>query len=170
MDILKIPTDSLYKFFAITGIIMIIMPSVFLDNEVQELILESYNLKIESEILGIERDYLIEETTLLKEQIDILESDELNPEKERELLDETKRLRELTKQAEIKIVEIENKLELHSILGDRLKILLRELRILIIAGIILMFFGFYFWYIRVQVYQDGLIKHQYRLIKKQSDK
>lgn len=76
------PTDSIYKFAAISGLILIFVPSYFYMSRIFELEESSIAVKYNLEIHRIEQEYLTYETDYLKKFMDRVEEN-VNKNKER---------------------------------------------------------------------------------------
>ncbi len=169
MNIPNLPTDNLYKFIAIAGIIIAIFPCFLLYNNVQELLIQAINNQTEVNVLNIETDYLNKELKHLENQTTILENDMQKKGLEKEevifLHDETQKLYEThkeielkTKELKIKLEQTKNKDELHKFLVEQYRKFRFLTYILIFLGSFLSVCGFYCWYRKLQVYQDKFFK------------
>ena len=175
MEFPQIPTDSLYKFMALSGLAIVLVFILFPGEKL---------LEIEKQSVGIQGDYKIsclefdESTKELKEvyarQEKIL-AEYNRIISERDLSNATvKRVNELKEkvdvdsklahqkliQKEIAKIKTDTKLQEMHANGTYFKTTLNILAIGATIGSLMAVFGFYFWYIRVQVLQDKLLAIQ----------
>ena len=166
----NIPTDSLYKFMAISGIILIIVPLVFMYNYYNKLLVETYNNSLEVDILEIEAKHLREDVLSLEEGVNDFESrvgikgnlianeNVLIKIEASNLSEITKSIDTKNKELEIKLIKTKNRLEINSVLRNNTKILLFLGKIFGVLGSILTVAGFSLWYYKIQIYQDKILK------------
>ena len=98
MNLPSLPTDNLYKFLALSGLVIVLFSFIFPMKRIGELKLKSLEIKTQAEVLRIEVDYLKQDTSTWAEKAN------LNPE-------ETLLLRKRTREAAIKVAELEGRAE-----------------------------------------------------------
>jgi hypothetical protein len=172
---IQTPTNNLYKFLAIIGLLLSAFFSTYPLLKMFDLNQESIRLSGEVRVLEIEADALEEEVNYLDEDIKKLQIfvdgvsniAELTQqqvstlsEKNKEIAEKTDRLRDKRTSILIKNEEIQTKSNLQARTLKAVKIILW----LSLAGIALaiscLIAGFRLWYKRTQIYQDILIKAQ----------
>lgn len=145
MSLPNLPTDNLYKFVALVGVIILIATLYFPIMKAREYRLSMVKLKGQLRLLDIELDYLKEKATDLK-------SDHDNTGHTRtELIYEAHQLK-------MKSEELKTK-------GEELRILELDYQLLIsiqksgmLMGILTGILGFSLWYFKIQRYQDRQLK------------
>jgi len=147
MDIFKPPTDNLYKFVAISGLLIFLASFIF-----PQILYKDYLIKF-AEIQG--------ELRVLERQVDALDN----------VTDTASDDPVRRKEADVEINRRESEIDkgLAEVLRNR------ELRVALSNyarrwdlfgfigmpfGLVMMMSGFYFWYSRLQKYEDKLIKHK----------
>ena len=155
---------------AISGIILIIVPLVFMYNYYNKLLVETYNNSLEVDILEIEAKHLREDVLSLEEGVNDFESrvgikgnlianeKELIKIEASNLSEITKSIDTKNKELEIKLIKTKNRLEINSVLRNNTKILLFLGKIFGVLGSILTVAGFSLWYYKIQIYQDKILK------------
>jgi len=163
------PTDSLYKFSAIVGTILVVL-SIFLPQKMgHDLRMEMLDSILKVAVLKVEIGHLKEGSNQLKEIIDhtvAMQQGRYKPDRSKVEMaysqDEVKQLlKEITnsrRDIDIKMAEIENA-------GRRIEMLERELYFTwgwLVVGCFVGFFmarwGYVNWYRKIQVHQDRIIK------------
>ncbi len=127
------PTDNLYKFLAIFGLVIVVMSFIFPHLLIFDL--ETQIIKLNGEAAVLEYD---------------IQSYERNSKLKISATDE--------KQLRHRVAEVTGKKEIISGLAKQIKDLLGMLWIWIGLGIFLMIIGFQLWYFKVQKYQDRILK------------
>lgn len=177
MNIPNLPTDNLYKFCAIAGLVILglslyvpyqmlwqnIAAEIALRREIKEIYTEFDIIKKEKELddllirldqstfkneerdknVNVHKDKKSDETLAIKKAIDNLRNE----------ISEFKRVR--LKQGELEYNFDSLKKSMH-----RVDEILYYCKFLGIIGILLTYFGFRNWYLKIQVYQDAIIKKQ----------
>lgn len=198
MPNISVPTDNLYKFCAISGLFIFII-SMLVPDYFRFVVSEKRgNVSIQDGVLilrekFLERDFEkflrrfknvsgqlklegdIRHFESIEEYVDLIEQQ--NPEKLKEL--EFKRLQALKK--EINQIEVKQR-ELHemSINVDHAKLriefyddIIATIKIYkffgILLGLALSCFGFFFWYSKIQKYEDRNLRKQHKLKKQKGD-
>ena len=155
MDIPQLPTDNLYKFKALVGVVLAVFVFCFPALKTMELRLQSYDLNTHIEKLKIETEFLSNELKLLREN--------KNPTNEELKVIDQKGLLNQTRAAEL--------------LGDNAKIeyqrgMLKASVIFMIIGsllgLTLAVSGFREWHFHVQHPQDVLLRLQVESLAKQN--
>lgn len=189
MNIPNIPTDNLYKFIALTGVIIFILTLFYPELKRQELNDEITLINGQIEILDYEKHPLEQQTKEIKKKITELDklcdcgfksiiNDSLIVKPK--IISGPKEIMELTKQIDIliqerdklieqtnfKALEINTKTELIRNKQDNLDELNKASAFFIPFSFILSTLGFLFWFTQTQRYQDSLLKEQYEQLKK----
>ncbi len=159
MNLPNLPTDNLYKFLAITGLILILISVIYpemetheIDRMLKETKTELNILKREEEYLNLERRLLLEDNQAQTNTRSIQKSEDIN----RRRLELERKLMEIEK----KRIQMFGQIDQITLLINRLRLIFRFSTVGLILGIILTIAGFYFWYIKVQRYQDMMIKKE----------
>ena len=163
------PTDNLWKFVALTGIVVFCFAIYYPYHRYQELVLKKISSLISMNQCLIEGKYLKQDnndfnTTLedLKRQLkDKIAQGKIPAENPFNKLDRPiKELKEKAKAIELKTAEIEIRKMETDALSKEIEYFLRWGRRYQITGIILAIFGFVMWYLKTQRYQDKILKQQ----------
>ena len=152
MQIPNLPTDNLYKFMALLGLILIILSTVFPIWTIHYIGLKQIQSQTELDLFDIEEVYLRREQQEIRETLEALP-----PNKRigaRRLTDEKAR------DHSIKFGQTKGKWEEIKYLNSWRK----DLKVFIFTGMfigsILTVYGFSLWYKRLQKYQDQVIKNE----------
>jgi len=125
------PTDTLYKFLAISGLIITLTFTTYCINEVNKLSLDAINISTDSKILEADSTYLSQQ---IKQAEQNLKSQNINL------------LAEKSLQAEKQSIMIEGKKELMKEKLSQLRGIVSQGFIFSILGVIMSAFGFRKWY------------------------
>lgn len=174
-EIPRLPTDSLYKFMAIVGIVLFIvsisLPLIFIVPITER----TYEIKTEIDVLNIEVNDLVTKTIILLNRLGITVdgSEDITIENykgigsirdlEVDSDEETQEINQIIKlntQYRKKVAELENRNESHKILVDLYRGTRTTTNILGYLSIALIAVGFYYWHVRLQVYLDKIIKSE----------
>jgi len=167
------PTDSLYKFCAIAGLVVVLI-SVYLPERMVEefeskasvFILELRKAKVELEFQSKELDSLNKDLTSLRQSLMQKQANKSVQEKSIERTNQAaSAIRQTSKTVELKNAEIMTTEEEIKRLGERTRSAVRVGAIGWILGGILAVYGFTNWYRKIQVHQDALIKRQAEQVK-----
>ena len=152
MQIPNLPTDNLYKFMALSGLILIILSAVFPLWLLHNIGLEHIEIKKELDLLDIEERYLREEQEEAREGLKALP-----PNKK---IEARRSIDEKAKDYSKKLMQTKGNFE-------KMKYLVSEAKKLKIfscigagVGAIVTYCGFLLWYRRLQKYQDQIIKSE----------
>lgn len=169
----QIPTDSLYKFCAITGIITILFSiylpySIFIDTNKQLI-----TMKYEATKLNLEVNYTNEDIKEISENVKEMDKElTILENKSIKLTEiEIKRLKDFAKEFNIKNNSLKKLIREHEIKVEQLKATQEKLETILnfsdfilkignfgrVLGFILSCFGFIMWYKKIQKPQDELI-------------
>ncbi len=143
MNIPTIPTDNLYKFMALTGVVLVI----------GSFILVWFKAERSQELL---REYK-QGAALIEAKIEIAELSDLLDQESRKRIGKSSELRREVGVDRAKLVVIEEELKL--ILEDKLMYMV-FLIVSQVVGFSLSIVGFKLWYERVQKYQDIILRRQ----------
>ena len=174
MDIQNyVPTDSLYKFLAIFGLIIMVFSLVFPYRIANECGLKAIEISGELKILDLEIGSLKEDIAKFKEAVQGTMQDIIKIEKNRKLTKiekdtirtEALKKKDILAQKREKLLRIAIKNEELNNNNNKILYLLnqvRQYRIIFnfaaFSGFLMTILGFYFWYHRLQKYQDAVIK------------
>lgn len=143
MNFPNLPTDSLYKFCALAGLIVttlsIVLPNIALHNLTLELIKTNGEIKV-----------LEAESQHFK---DAGNKDSLSPEEKTNLLEKSKEL-------EIKLIQLKSKNDAENFLNEQTQHWRSIAFFGAFLGVILIATGFILWYRKVQKYQDIILKNE----------
>ncbi len=144
----NLPTDNLYKFMALSGLILFVFSFFVPFWLMHNIKLKTLEIKEELDLLDIEEKYLKE----IHEDIEALPS---NKRRKAIKLNE-ERFKDYSK----KLMQTRRKVETMKYLDS----MRRDIRILALVGIslgvIFTYCGFFLWYKRLQKYQDQIIKNE----------
>jgi hypothetical protein len=175
MEFPQIPTDSLYKFMALSGLAIILAFILFPGQKLLEIEMQSIGIQGEYKISCLEFDESTKELKVVSDRQEkilaeynriIAEHDlsnatvkRVNDLKEKVDID-SKRAHEKLTQKQIAQLKTDTKLaELHAN-GAFFRTTLNILTIGTTIGIFMAIFGFYFWYTKIQALQDKLLAMQ----------
>jgi hypothetical protein len=147
MDYPNIPTDNLYKFLAIGGLVVFIFSIVYPTGKLLELEFQLADFKAGREKINIERNFLNKEIEILEKK-ESVGSNEIKVIRDKLLQQE---LKEADFNAQAEKIQVSFKwiqdFQWLAIIGSLL-------------GVILEAIGFTAWYLRVQHPQDQLLEKQ----------
>ena len=143
----NLPTDNLYKFTAIVGVVVLLVSVYFPIIKSRELKLAMIEIENQTKILRIETEYLEYITKNIKsakedrkiEKEDIVSKSFIIKSKLQEILSKTKQL---------------------DILEEDYYIIIKLQKICMLIGLILSISGFILWYFKIQKYLDRQLKKQ----------
>lgn len=160
MNIPNLPTDNLYKFLTIAGLVLIFASAVWFEAERQDAFVKADNASLRARILEIEKEHLEKEELGLNVSRQRMFEGGLRPSDVEEQQIEAKTLNEQEKAFQIKEAEVEAQAEVANRIISKLELA----RVFFSIGVGLGFFltgaGLRFWYTKLQVYQDRLVKKQ----------
>ncbi len=156
------PTDNLYKFCAITGLIIIIIPTYFTYSQIDKLQLEIIDLETEANVLNVETEQLEKEASqygneLQKKEKDLQNAqvDEGNPEKLIEVIESAKNLTDQNladvfiknvQEFKKRSIQVDGKKQKMDAKLNALKFYVSFTAFTFIIGTALAFFGFKKWH------------------------
>ena len=175
VQIPNLPTDSLYKFMALGGLTGAIVLIIFMHFELNKVSSDIYKLSEEVAKESVEMEYIVDDTTLLKEKISALETFINSAEKKKHLSknemknlkntfqkldsisqalkEKTKEIRSKNKIFEVRASELKNR-------NAQLAEFVRNKYWIVFYLMALSLLGFFLWYFKIQRYQDIIIKKQ----------
>lgn len=165
MQFPNLPTDNLYKFIAISGLILIFLSTVLPAWTIHNMQLEQ--IEIEGEIdLNIFKTKLLEEETKRMQKLDeYLES--LSPTRYRKLMKSEDKLSKELERTRETIMDLQNKNMQINIKNKKVKYFvdkITQMKLVFIIGnfigTMFTYYGFSLWYRRLQKYQDQIIKNE----------
>jgi hypothetical protein len=143
VNIPPLPTDNLYKFIALAGLATALFSYGFAITRISDIDLRLVESRTESDILQLERDALTHDIA--------------NPHSRPEDMAQVQsKILELA----IKSARLEGRNKQTGVLVSDLKLAWGFLGIGMAGGVLFSFYGFKFWYRRVQAPQDKLIQMQ----------
>jgi|SRR5690554_1559375 len=185
------PTDNLYKFISIFGLVVCILSVYFVEIKSSELTNEIIAINGEYEKLELERQKLESKRTELKKRIEIYHENNGIDEKpvfndslivwtkiiagtkssvqeSSEITELLSSLTEVRVEFDKKEIELENKNEILDLKISQEEKVMEWIDIFLPIGILLTFIGFLLWYSKSQFYQDKVLKKQFDSSKKKS--
>ena len=159
MSLPNLPTDNLYKFMTIAGLVVIVAGGIWFRDVRREVINRADEIQLKSRVLDIELKHLTEDLKryqqVLTSQLNSLQHGERPTFKVQNFEDP---LRSREEAVEIKKAEIDHEREvLRDNVGE-----FRGARALFIVmclvGCGITAIGFRLWYTRLQIYQDRLVR------------
>ena len=175
MEFPQIPTDSLYKFMALSGLAIVVTFIVFPGQKLLEIEKQSVQIQGEYKISCLEFDERTKESQkiisdqkkLLAEYDRIFDSHDLSAATKKrvdtvgeKLNNEADRVHEKLVQTEILKIKTDSKLNELKANGVYFRNTLRILAIGSVLGGVMTIFGFILWYTKIQVLQDRLLAMQ----------
>ena len=173
MNLQNPPTDSLYKFCAIAGLVVVLI-SIYLpmrmveefESKASAFILELRRAKVELEFQSKELEGLDKDLTSLRQSLMQKQANKSVHEKSVEHINQSaSAIRQTAKIVALKNAEIITTEEEIKRLGERTRFAVRVGTIGWILGALLAIYGFTNWYRKIQVHQDALIKRQAEQVK-----
>jgi hypothetical protein len=152
-----LPTDNLYKFIAIAGLIILIVGNgynLYFTNELAAWYRQQLS---EWSVLNVEIEYTIKETAQLNE---ILKQTSGNNELQKYYQEKMDKLLSDAKAQDIKKAIFDERLKISGENKRKQDILLVVAILSNIIGSMLLIAGLRLWYTRVQIYQDRILKDQ----------
>lgn len=132
-----LPTDNLYKFIALSGLVILLFSVVYPYKLVTDLELKAVEAGTQVKLLELE-------SAAIEREIYVME-------KEKEpARDEVEALRLRHEQNKINSIKIEGEQERLSVLLKQLRTAFNSLMFGVLFGCVLAYIGFYLWYVRVQ--------------------
>jgi uncharacterized membrane protein len=142
----NLPTDNLYKFFAISGLFIVILSVTIPYFQEHDLATQAIQIQQDEAILSKELKYL-------QTEIDIAID-------KGEILDLQNYVFEKLKALDIKVTELDTKKKLLQNLENELTNLSKYRTVGVSIGVAILIIGFSLWYYCLQRYQDLIIKLQ----------
>jgi hypothetical protein len=148
MEHFKPPTDNLYKFLALSGVLLVIFTLYLPFSMMNELRLMIDLLQPEASSLEAKVDFWNEDKEILEARQSIA-SDE-----EKEDLEQRKRI------LETRIAFANAKMEAINRLGKQMMVYEKYIKVFAVFGWCLVFLGFGLWYSKLQKFEDKKIKRE----------
>ena len=133
MNLPNIPTDNLYKFQCVTGLVLVIVTTIFSIFSIGQIRLKTAEVEIDAKIIKARQQQL--------------KSD----------IDEASQILNLTQQMEENIIKDEVMIDTYKKQTEDLKFLFQ---FGFITGALLYIPGYLFWYLNLQRYKDFLFKEE----------
>lgn len=147
----KVPTDSLYKFVFLSGIVSLLFITGWYFNQIDKITTDIININVENQTNKAEMEYLNRDIALI---------DSVDPNLERSLI-LSKRYYELEK----KVYKVDGGLDEISKKDQWLSRIKKSFWFIISLHLIWIGCGVYFWYNRLQKYNDEIIKIELEMIE-----
>ena len=167
MTSLPIPTDNLYKFIALAGLSLSVFSATYPYKLINELSMKTIEVRGSIKYEEVQADILKGESSELETKITEAEKNIFYTKKN------LNQIKELLKLHKIKVndsrllnVKSESGLEVLKELLKQIKLIVYFSSIGLIIGQFGMFYGFIFWYIKVQKPADKALKEQSKNSKK----
>lgn len=191
MDFLKPPTDSLYKFVALSGLILILVSITWppwllnklmlsqyevekdqkvLEAEINQTGLETLQFGLAEELFNVDTKELKVKTEELQQQSSSSKKQALNKEIEGLKAHWQERYKELEKRGQDQgralaanqkmILEMNYKLKVFNWYTRAIRAVYVMAVLTFLIGLVMSVWGFRLWYLRLQIYQDALVKRQ----------
>lgn len=158
MNIPDLPTDSIYKFVALAGLILFLISPIYYQFFSRDVLLKNIGLRAEMQRMKKEVEFLKEDTILLREDIQAKKQDgSVSQEKHQNAGEKVEELNQKTRETELKSIELQRITNGVFVYNDQLALLRWSSVIGVIAGILMLVLGFYLWYTRIQLYQDKIL-------------
>jgi len=166
MQIPSLPTDNLYKFLAIAGLVIIVLSVVGPWSRYEQLTPKT--IEVETQVSTHKREIVSVESAIMRTEEELKKA---KTQKERELLlARAEELQKQKRQLQIMISEIAGKRTLLQHLQERVALYFVVGTYSLVFGVIVSIVGFVLWYRRVQRYQDGILKQQHKALTGNSTK
>jgi len=166
MNLSTVPTDNLYKFMAIFGLILLITCTIYPISKINTAERAKIDVEISLQKLEREMDHIKTEAETISSELTSIENDsesDISSQKTEiiELIrNKRNSLQSRNDDLEINIIDIKEKRMLSSLLVSELRFFLYFGSLGSIIGSILMLSGFYLWKNKVQRYQDIILKKE----------
>lgn len=161
MNIPDLPTDNLYKFIALAGLILLLFSSIYYQVFSRDVLLKNIDLRAEMSRMEKEVEFLREDTDSLKEDKQAIKQDNsVSQEEQNNVGKNIEGLNQRTREAILKTIELERIGKGVLIYNDQIALLRWSSIIGAITGILLLIIGFYLWYTRIQIYQDKILVNE----------
>jgi len=147
MELPMLPTDNLYKFLALSGLVMLVLSFTFPRNMVDELELKAVESETNINLLAFE-------VSVLKDDVDAAEK------KPKLAEDGIQKLSERQRQLEVKTLQVGGERAKLNVLVKQLRFAMSLSIIGSVLGFVLADIGFWLWYMRVQKPADLLARKQ----------
>lgn len=172
MNFPNLPTDNLYKFLALTGVFLVLLCFGLLEYRLSRQVELNTEISLGKEAIGfLERDLQRFGEKLSKELEQAAKNQrELTEYSISLLIDEQKYLENQSRKARQDMLALRKISDTAENYYERTKGLSPILLSGGILGIIIAFLGFYYWYERLQKYQDMLLRYQALESARQSTK
>ena len=158
-DLLSLPTDSLYKFMATTGVVILLVSIIFPLYVRRRLTFRLYDIEKDISILELKVDYATEETNRIKERISTIKNSGQSSNADIDSI-EADNDQMQKNHRDIDIFLENTKCEMNK--AQYLVQSIKNMAIISWAGVIvggsLSVSGFYLWYVRLQAYVDNSIQ------------
>ena len=144
MKLPTLPTDNLYKFLALTGLVVALASVIFPYSK-------EYDSAIDMMEILQERKLLVIETKYLKVEVEAIRKTETHGDASIQLLEKLKEI-------ELRDALLTAKREQQDYIQLHIELLNKYSKRSFVIGIILSALGFLLWYFKVQRYQDKRLK------------
>lgn len=160
MNIPNFPTDNLYKFIAISGLILILVSMVIPFIKSEEILLQTQKDSLKLSIFEIQSKYLDENVEFLKSRMEKLLEENKDTKFTNEDKEDAIKLQNDLMQLEIDLANIKNKNNITEESLNTLRNLRKTFSLVGVLGFVLATFGFLMWYVKLQFHLDKIIEKQ----------
>ena len=173
MTIPNLPTDNLYKFMSIAGLLLIFIPPYFFakllyEQEISniEIIKNTAILEYSSESINELQSYadmLAHELKITVDEANKSHNQEIVkaiPKRTKELLDAQQIVNDKIRKRHTEIQTIKFNIKKYKYIENKIHILYLIMSVFIFVGMVLTFFGFYKWYYKIQIFQNQILELQ----------
>ena len=161
------PTDNLYKFMAIAGIITVLFSLFYFSDRGSDLETKKDSFNLMNGLIAKEMSFLIDDLDYFIDDLGGIKEDIMNGSldltklKSEDLVYQSKEFQDAYRELAIKQIEAESNELVLLRLSSELRFIFWASLILTFWGFGLVIFGFYFWYEKLQFYQDFEIKERF---------
>jgi hypothetical protein len=171
MTIPSLPTDNLYKFIALSGLVLMLFSATYPVHQVFELRERKAQTDEEVEVLRIEVTALMEKVARLEKEVDAFDKEtkearetdrdkDLVKSRAAEFRARSAEIRQANLELEMRSARLAVKHRLLSDIATNVLIVIVVLGVFGTAGLFMASWGFRAWYFRVQRLQDLLLNKQ----------
>ena len=158
MKLPDLPTDNLYKFVALAGLILLLVSPVYYQFFSRDVRLKNIDLRAAMGRLEKEVEFLREDTDLLKDNIQAKKQEKSEGHDEHnDSVKKVEVLNQKTRETILKTIELNRIGNGVFVYNDQLSLLRWSSIGGAVSGVLLLTLGFYLWYTRIQVYQDQIL-------------
>ena len=139
------PKDTLYKFFSVTGIIILLLSIIVPLLLERDVAIRAIQIQGELDLISAESDYLSQDIARAQQAIN-----------EGKIID-TDALENRNREQHLKIIETGTKIKLNQRLISEISQIRKIKNLGIISGLFIFLVGSLLWYVKLQRYQDFIL-------------